>query len=281
MIVISSSVVLAQGYAGGGVINANNPVIGWRNLVTAGNISATSEAAGYPASNLANPSTALRWRADDGGSPPSGSEQYVTVLLDTPDNVDYLAVARHNFATAQIPVSVEGLTDDGSPEVWTELVADVILPDNGPVIFRFNPQPLYAIRLRMQAGTVAPFAAVVYTGLLLVLQRRIYVGHTPMPMGRTAKITNARSENGDFLGRIVLNEKTETSVSLANLTPAWVREQLNPFLRAAVEIPFFFAWRPGAYPYETGYAWLTNDPQPSNQLANGMMQVALEMAGVT
>jgi hypothetical protein len=47
-----------------------------------------------------------------------------------------------------------------------------------------------------------------------------------------------------------------------------------------VERPFFFAWRPDAYPYEVGYCWLTNDPQPSNALPNGMMSVSLEMAGV-
>jgi hypothetical protein len=132
----------------------------------------------------------------------------------------------------------------------------------------------------MQPGSEAPTAAVLYTGALLVLQRRIYVGHTPITMGRTSKITNARSESGNFLGRIVLNEMTETSVSIQNLTPDWYRSQLDPFIRASKETPFFFAWRPGDYANEVGYAWITDDPQPSNQRSNGMMQIDFQMRGI-
>jgi hypothetical protein len=95
-----------------------------------------------------------------------------------------------------------------------------------------------------------------------------------------AKITNARSESGNFLGRIVINEMTETSVSMQNLTPDWYRSQLDPFIRASKETPFFFAWRPGDYPNEVGYAWITDDPQPSNQRSNGMMQIDFQMRGI-
>jgi hypothetical protein len=55
---------------------------------------------------------------------------------------------------------------------------------------------------------------------------------------------------------------------------------MDPFIIAAKEIPFFFAWRPGSYPTEAGYVWLTDDPEPANQLANGMMQISLNVEGV-
>jgi hypothetical protein len=132
----------------------------------------------------------------------------------------------------------------------------------------------------MRAGAAPPTIAVVYAGALLVLQRRIYVGHTPIPYGRSAKITNGRSESGNFLGRIVLNEKTQSAVKMQNLTPAWYRQHLDPFIAASKEAPFFFAWRPLSYPREVGYAWMTNDPQPSNARANGMMQIDLQMTGI-
>jgi hypothetical protein len=121
---------------------------------------------------------------------------------------------------------------------------------------------------------------VVYCGKLLVLQRRIYVGHTPGNYGRTSKVINAKSENGSFLGRIVLNEMTKTSVALENLTPDWYRTYFDPFVTAAREDPFFWAWRPSSYPAECGYAWLTNDPKPNNSLPNGMMQVSFEISGI-
>jgi hypothetical protein len=271
-IVISSSYVLADSVSGGGVINANNPVIGWQNLVAIGNIAADTEADGFPASNLANPSTNLRWLGEA-----SEADDYITVTANATEPMDYIAIARHNLGSAQIPVSVEYLS---SPETWVELIAPVLLPNDGPALFRFPPQALEAIRLRLQPGSAAPTIAVVYTGALLVLQRRIYVGHTPMPYGRQAKITNARSESGNFLGRIVLNETTRTKFDLQNLTPDWYRTVLDPFVRASKDTPFFFAWRPQSYPREVGYGWLTNDPQPSNQRLNGMMGISFELDGI-
>ena len=113
-----------------------------------------------------------------------------------------------------------------------------------------------------------------------MLQRRIYVGHTPIPYGRESRVTTGVSESGNFLGRIVLGESLETSVDLQNMTPAWYRAEMDPFIAASKEAPFFFAWRPDSYPRETGYAWMTNNPKPSNQRSNGMMQISLSMGGI-
>jgi hypothetical protein len=273
-VVISGSLVLSDLVSGGGIINANNPLIGWHNLAASSPISASSAAGGFPVSNLANPATHLRWVA--GAATP---DQHVRIDVNSVEPLDYLAIARHNLASAQIPVSIERLVSTG-PDVWAALVGPVLLPNDSPALFRFAPQGLTSIRIRMQPGLAAPTIAALYAGKLLVLQRRIYVGHTPINYGRKAKITNARSESGNFLGRIVLNEQTETSVDLQNLTANWYRAQMEPFIRASKEAPFFFAWRPGDYPYEVGYCWMTNDPQPSNQRPNGMMQISLEMTGI-
>lgn len=279
-VVISSSLVVNSG---GLDLNENSPIIGYQNLVTTDNVTATTEDPDYPASNLANTGTHLIWRSS-AGSP--GSEEYLTVVLDTNEQVDYLAIARHNFGTGRYPISVEGLTDaNGSPADWFELVSEQVLPDDGPVIFRFNPQALYAIRLKIGV-TVAveapdpPELAVLFVGLLLVLQRRIYVGHTPLKYGREIDVISHRSINGAFLGRVILSRKNKSSVTLSNLTPSWYRSYLHPFILHAEDEPFFFAWRPGDYPLECGYAWLVSSPQPTNQLPNGMMQVALDMEGV-
>jgi len=278
-VVISSSLVIADAAIDN--VNENNPIIGYQNLVTDTNVSASTEAdASHPATNVANVSTFLRWEAA------GATEQFVTVLLDTADDIDYLAVARHNFGSGVMIVSVEGLTDNiSSPTPWFELVGETILADDSAVIFRFTPQPLLSIRLRIQASAaavpVAPFIGVMYVGKLLILQRRIYVGHTPIIYGRQQTLANNMSISGEFLGRIVLGEKIGTSIEMKNLTPGWYRTYFEPFALAAREIPFFFGWRPGTYPYESGFVWLTDDPKPSNQLPNGMMQVTLNIAGIS
>ena len=276
MIVISRDLVVS---AGDGV-NGDNPVIGYDNLVTTANLTATSANTDYPATNLANPSTYARWQAADNGSPLSGVDEYLTVTISRTDPVDYVAIARHNFGTGQVPISIE--IDDGlgdSPG-YHEAIPPVLLRDDSPVLFRFSPTILTGLRVRLQPGNLVPTAAVLYVGKLLVVQRRLYVGHTPLKYGRSSRTLTGRSEAGHFLGRVILQETRESAVALQNLTPSWYRTYLDPFIEDSKENPFFFAWRPQSYPYETGFAWMTNDPKPSNQRSNGMMQIDLQMSGV-
>lgn len=273
MIVISSALVLS----GSDDLQPNNPVIGWDNRVTINNITSSTEAEGFPITNVANPITspAGRWK----GTGITGDEE-ILVELEGLEDVDYVGIARHNLGTNQIPILIEGSTEGGSP--FEILVDETLLPDDAPAIFRFIPQSLTDLRitLGLDTSTVAPEIAVIYVGKLLILQRRLYVGHTPITMGRSENIVTGKTENGDFLGRIVTSEQRSTEVALQNLTPSWYRSEMDPFIEASKETPFFFAWRPFAYPYEVGFAWMTNNPQPVNQRPNGMMQIQLQMTGI-
>lgn len=275
-VVISSSYVLSESLSGGGVINANNPLIGYDNIVTTALVSSTTEDPDFPADFLANPATHLKWK---GLVASPAVDEYLTVMNVNVVDLDYIGIARHNFFTAQIAVSIEYLASTG-PDVWSELIAPVIPPNDGPLLFRFPKLAYASLRVRLQPGTAAPTAAVLYCGALLVLQRRMYVGHTPISMGREVMHASHRSVSGNFLGRIVLGRKVGTSVALQNLTADWYRTYMHPFVLAAEEIPFFFAWRPSSYPNEIGYAWLSQDPKPSNHRTNGMMQVDLQLEGV-
>lgn len=277
-VIISSGLVIADSLSGGGTVNADNPIIGYNNLVTAANVSATSAASGSPVSNLALKSTILRWQAA-AASP--AVDQYLTFDLQTNELVDYIAIARHNLFTAQCAISVEILDTSVSPQVWTEVVSPSIPSSDGPLLFRFTPQGIEQIRLRIQPGSTEPYIAVVYSGVLLVLQRRIYVDHTPINMNEQQSIANHRSISGDFLGRVILSERNATQIVMSNLTPAWYRTYMEPFRVFAKQSPFFFAWRPSSYPSEIGFVWTTQDPQPANELPNGMMQISFDVEGVT
>jgi len=268
MIVISSALVLAQQ---SGDVDGDLPAVGWRNVVTAGSIVADTQEANFPASNLANPATHLEWRAAD------DSEQYLTVTTNETDDIDYVGIAKHNFGSAEIPVSVEAY--DGAN--WNEIVEEVMLADDGPVILRFEAQSIGQLRIRLQAGSDNPRAAVVYVGKLLDLERKVYVGHTPLPDGIEAEIANGRSESGNFLGRIVLGEWRASPVPLSLISPAWFREHMRPFLKAANETPFFFAWRPASYPYETGYAWFTGSvPKPAPAGPSNLIAMDWQLSGI-
>lgn len=265
----------------GSISNANTPLIGYENRVTTSNISTTSENASYPATNLANPSTYLKWQ---GELVSPIIDEYLTVDLPGTDDCDYVGIAKHNFGTLGLTMSVEGLADeDASPVVWTEIVEETLISSDQPLIFKFASQTLDKIRVRLQVpsdATTPPYAAVLYVGAVLELERNIYVGHTPITMGLKTNTLTPRSESGHFLGRVVLSEMAQTKVSLRQLTPEWVRSYLNDFISAAQTDPFFFAWRPQGYPTEVGFAWLTDDPIPVNELPNGMMSVEFQMNGI-
>lgn len=276
MIVISSNVVLTEPYQ----FTLNHPVIGYQTAVTISNVTASSEDVDHPVVNLANPATHLKWRAEETTAP---DIEYVDVLLDSVQYFDYVGIARHNFGSAQIPITVLGATEldtSDDPIFDIELTAEQLLADDGPAMFRFNRQNLIAVRIQLGIGNDFPEMAVLYVGELLTLQRKIYVGHTPVLYGRNRRVVSGRSESGQYLGRLIVSESRETTVEMKNLTPDWYRTYLDPFVEACDDQPFFFAWRPQEYPQEVGYMWMTNEPQPTNQLANGMMSIDFQMSGI-
>lgn len=274
MLVISRALVLAEGDES----SADNGVILWDNLVTVSNIAAVSEDVSHPAINVANPATHLYWL----GGVNTGDE-YLTVTTNSLEEIDGLGVARHNFGSANIVVSVEGCEDlSESPQVWTEIVEERLLADDAPLLFRFTPQVLAGIRLRMQQGDDVPEAGVLYVGPMLVLERsiRIDADHTPITMGRVTKVVNGMSESGNFLGRMLINEYRESGAEFDHFTPAWYRSNFDPFIVASKQVPFFYAWNPTEYPLEVGYVWMMGDPRPEVDPVTRRIGIALKYQGI-
>lgn len=278
MLVIAQNIVLSEAEEA----IPGTPLIGWHNIVTFGNIEADSEDLDFPASNLANPATNLEWRADSGESP-LPTEWNVDVTTNYLEGIDYVGIARHNFGTAQIAVSIEK-SDGESPEVWEELVQEQIPPNDEPLLFRFTEESIARIRIKMSDGDDVPTMAVVYVGKLLVCERGVVVDKdlTPPRFGRRTDAINGRSERGDFLGRIVMSQFIETVVDFAHFTPAWYRSYFAPFVEEAQrDVPFFYAWLPDDYPYEVAYCWLTDDPMMMTNPVTRRVAVQLKLGGIT
>lgn len=265
-IVVSQNLVLSDPNPYG--LTTDHPIIGWDNIVTVDNISATSEATSYPVTNLANPATHLRWRAT------SAILQYLTVTTGSADDFDYVGIARHNLSSQNIAVSVEA--DDGGG--FDELVAPAILPNDGPALFRWTAAPYTAIRLKLAAGDDVAEIATMFVGKLTVLPRKLYQGFTQPTHGRMGKEVNAMAESGDYLGTIVTQQHVESKIPLTLVDPTYYRSYLDDFI--AARPPFFIGWRPSTYPNEVGYMRLTNWPQPAPQSPHSLLSLSIEMAGV-
>jgi hypothetical protein len=257
------------------------PVIGYQNLVTASNITTTTAAAGFPASNLANPATHLMWRSTivPGNSPPT--DEGIFIALNSSELVDYVGIAKHNLVGSTISL---WRSTNNSPNDYTQLVAASVVADNSPIIFRFTAQAVGTLWVKITpADTIT--AGVVYVGRLLDLGRGVKADqeHTPLPYGRRSNVVDGLSESGNFLGRVVLSSMRQTKAVFFGFTRTFYASDLDAFLEAAQEIPFFWAWAPGEYPTETGFAWLINaDAEPSIRVDTDVRAVGLtlEMRGI-
>lgn len=265
MIVLSDSLVLSP--AAGR--SARLPVILWENLATASSITVDSEEAAHPGVHLANPVTTEFWRSAN------TDEQLISVELTGTKPIDAFGVARHNYGSTEVVCSIEGLSGDDGAD-WEEMVEEVTLANDAPVLFRFPPALLIGIRLRMQPTTdTPPQAAVVYVGKLLVMEQGVQVGHVPIPYAREREIIVGRSESGEYLGRIQAGGARRSKADIQLLTPEFYRTEVEPFF--AEMPPFFWGWAPEDYPYEVGFAWCTNDPKPLPSHIAGYINITLEM----
>ena len=247
-------------------INDNAGRICFDNFVTTTSISATSAAAGSPITNAANPSTAFKWLAT------SNATQTITISNPNRRPIDYLGIARHNLAQQNLTITIkfDGVVVRPASEVQ----------ETQALLFLFADATPATVQIVITNAVFAPYIAVIYAGLSMRLERNIYVGHTPVTMGRERTAVNGISQSGEYLGEVVLNKSLTTGVSLQNLTPAWYRLNLDPFFAQSPRPPCFWAWRPTGYPAEIGYCWVEGNPRPTNQRSNGMMQVDWTFRGI-
>jgi hypothetical protein len=268
MILISRGVYLsgdlADDYA-----NANNPIVGYHNLITLGGISADSETTDYPASNLANVSTAEYWESE------SNATQYINFELGA-NTWNYIAFAGHNLVGSIY--QFQSRADPG--DAWSDVTAEAIPGDNQAIIriLENSIHPYLRMKITPASG-VLPKVAVIYVGRYLQLQRRIHNGHTPIIYGVETKVVSGMSEDSNFLGRVVKSQIQKSSIDQSDTTAVFYRSYVEPFRVHAVTKPFFFAWRPSKYPNEVGYCWGTADLDMSAQRSNGMVQWSLTIKG--
>lgn len=246
--------------------------IGWHSFIKVDNIAADYAEQFFPITNLANSATNEFWRSV------SLNQQYITVNVGLNSGIDYVGFANHNLGSGVIAYRLEG-SNDGM--AWTAITEDVIPESDAPHVQVFELAIYTAYRIRLTpTATTFPRISCSNIGKMLVLQRRIYVGHTPITMGDDTTVTNNRSETGQFLGRIVRREFLTATVAVKNLSADWVRTYFLDFKEASKTLPFFWAWRPLSYPMEVGYCWLMDDIALKNQRANGMMNMSMQMQGI-
>lgn len=258
---ISSSLVLTKT----NLSSNNSGALCYINYLNFNNVSATSEEITNPATNMANPATAFGWIAE------SNADQVITVDTDGQE-IDYIGIARHNLNQEGLSVTVkyDGVT----------VISNQTISDNQAILFLQSEASPSIVTIEINGATEAPRISVLYVGKSTRMQRNLYVGHTPITYGRSRTSVNGVSENGQYLGEIVVRETNSSQVSLTNLTPDWYRNTLDPYFSLKPRPPCFWAWRQSDYPDEVGYAWIEGNPTMSNSLSNGMVSASWTFKGI-
>jgi hypothetical protein len=256
----------------------DHPIVGWwqGNITTSNVASSNGSDPNFPVSNLANPATYLKWQS----SSMIGTDT-LTITLPSAKLIDYVALVGANFGIGST-ITISWATANSPSDLITLVTATTT--GTGPMLFRFTPVTTASLTISVSEGlspTVIRQIAAIYTGKLLVVQRRLYANMTPLAQARTWKATDGMTESGQFLGRIILQEFKKNKIPFQLLDPAWYRTNFDPFLAVSDEHPFFFAWRPATYPEEVGYAWLTNMPAPVPTPPSNLIAVELDLSGIT
>lgn len=220
--------------------------IGYNNVLTAAG-SSDAEAAIIP-------NTYERWTSA------SGTMQD-TFQPSTSVKCNFIAIAAHNLGTKGSEIVVA--TAPTVAGTFTDR-ASATPSDNKPLFFLFDDvDDVEDVRVTVTGGTDREIG-VVYAGEVLVMQRALYGGHTPINLSSMTEYRNAVSDSGQFLGRKVRRKGQMTSFSWQYLTPEWYRENFQPFVVSAKTKPFFMMWRPDNHTDEIAFGYTTADIKPTN-----------------
>lgn len=269
MSVVLSSAIKTAGVADS--VDVDHPRIGMEDWFSdsGSTVSASTEATGQPKENATD---GLDW---DYWSPTS-LPAWIKVDAGESKTVTYMAVAAHDLATQGVTVTPQYSTDDSS---WSDAATGTVPNDDGPLMFLFSTTEARYWRLHLSGGSV-PKVGVVQVGRALAFQRALYQGHSPITLSRQTDIRPNRAEGGARLGRSIIRRGNATQFSVDNLTAAWVRSDLDPFIKDARTRAFFLAWKPNTYPDEIGWVWVNEDIVPENTGPRDLMSVSFNVVGV-
>lgn len=274
-VVISQALALESAFRE----EAWQPILLWENFATAENIVASSQDSNHPATDMANTSTVLYWKSL------SLLAQTITIdPLASEMGLNAVAFANHNFGSQGWKIKIEGLTSDPGA-VLTEIFEETALGFEGdsPAILLFE-KAFYiklVVTLTPSAGTTAaPECAVLSVGKVLRFPKGIPPGHTPVWMSGTKTTQDNLSQDGNYIGSVVLGSFAGSSLTLVDLDQGWYRTNLEPFRRLGKGTTFFLCEFPDLHSEDVGYCWITNDPKPVINRRTGEVDITFQFGAV-
>lgn len=252
-----------------GLAQDNFARILWNNLARRKDLEVSSEIVGFLGAAAQVDNTFEFWRS-------AAAPATWRVDLGEALAVDSLGIAAHDLGSVGATVRAQYSSDDS---IWSNASDEATPVDDGEILLLFPSQTARFWRLVVDDMVDDfPNIGVIHLGVSLVMQRGLYVGHSPINLRRETAVRPSVSEGGQWLGRNIVRSGLNGDASWDNLTALWYRQNFDPFVASSLEYPFFFAWRPKTFPAEVAFCQIEGDTAPSNQKA-GYVSVGIRMKG--
>lgn len=221
-------------------VNTSTAYVLYQNLLIDSSLSASSTQAGSHVQNAIDWRTTTFWTPDilDG-------ESSIMVEYAAPVSADSFAIYRHNCAAAECIVTVQAWDDVN--ELWIDRLTLTDLNDDQCFFKMFALTESKKWRVLFDTSDVF-YVGVLMLGKALHLPFGMPVGFTPPRHNPTIEKLSSRTVAGQFVGRSIIRRGSESELTQKQISPSWLRQFGEPFIRHAEKYPFIFSWSYIKYP---------------------------------
>lgn len=230
-----------------GALSTNKATVIWDNAWANGTITATSELQGYPAINVADPSTNTSWR--------SIGTVAGAVMLDAGYSVrtDCFGIAAHNIFSMGATISIQYSFDGSS---WNGIMAPT--PDSDDDIMMIFPE-ITARYWRFYVSNPCNIG-VIFSGKRLIFPNPPVNNYTALHHAKKYTKYFNTSIGGHLISNRVQSVGAETEVNLGFVKREFVENNLVGFQDHYNQGgTFFYAGVPSMYPKDIGYCTASSD----------------------
>lgn len=256
------SVYIESGFSGISY-DLKHPRICWNSIGRRATIVASTETAGFEATNAASPFTYSSWR-------PETAESTFTMSLSTAEPVSYFAMAGHDLGSVGTLFDVELFVDG----LWVSVSNTIAPTTDVDLVVLFDQRNATAVRVNFSIA--APTIAVIFAGDVIEIPQPQYASvGTPVDLASETEFMTNRAMRGAYVGRSKKRQRKRNDFPVSHVTEVWVRSVLSPFIEDAVSNPFFLVERPEGYPDAVSYRWLDRDILPERSGQKNLMSFTI------
>jgi hypothetical protein len=245
----------------------------WHN---AGTIAASTEASGFAAENALPPRTDSAWRPT---SLP-GSAAYWVQNFATSREIGFIGIAKHDLGTQNATIQVQYKAVGAGSYTTYPGFSSIQPKDDSPLLFLVDPDLVDGFGINISAADDNPTISVIMGGIADEWPRPFVWTGQPITEGDRRTFRNNISMTGNWIGRSVQNDGLQFDLTMNNASETWRQGDFQDFKAYAngEDAAFFVAPRPGAYPDEVAYAWLTSVATASRERPNAANSTSVTLS---